>query len=75
LTGPLQIGGLPKLQTKFQIQTRDFDGCIKDFYIDDVLVDLNQPVANVGTSPGCDPKKHFCIGDPCKNGGMLNISV
>ena len=37
-------------------------------------MDLNQPVANVGTSPGCDLKKHFCIGDPCKNGGMLNIS-
>ncbi|XP_052061386.1 cadherin EGF LAG seven-pass G-type receptor 2-like isoform X1 [Mytilus californianus] len=69
LTGPLQIGGLPKLPAQFQIQTKDFDGCIKDFYLDNALLDLNQSVASVGTSPGCDSKKHFCIGDPCKNGG------
>lgn len=70
LTGPLQIGGLPKLPAQFQIQTKDFDGCIKDFYLDNALLDLNQSVASVGTSPGCDAKKHFCIGDPCKNGGL-----
>lgn len=73
LTGPLQIGGLPKLQTHFQIQTRDFDGCIKDFYVDNELLDLNKSVANVGTSPGCDQRKHSCIGNPCKNGGQLTL--
>lgn len=42
LTGPLQIGGLPALQSDFQVQNKYFTGCIMDFYVDNQLVDLNR---------------------------------
>ncbi|GFW16203.1 protocadherin-like wing polarity protein stan [Trichonephila clavipes] len=42
LTGPLQIGGLPALQSDFQVQNQHFVGCIQDLYVDNQLVDLNR---------------------------------
>ena len=69
LTGPLQIGGLPTLPTDFQIQNKDFEGCIRDFYIDGELLDLNQSVANNGTVPGCPKKPVLCKSAPCRHGG------
>ena len=42
LTGPLQLGGLPSLPTNFQVQNKDFDGCISDLYIDHKFIDLNR---------------------------------
>lgn len=41
LTGPLQLGGLPSLPTDFQVQNKDFEGCISDLHIDHEFVDLN----------------------------------
>ncbi|KAG8198293.1 hypothetical protein JTE90_021547 [Oedothorax gibbosus] len=72
LTGPLQIGGLPALQSDFQVQNKYFTGCIKDFYVDNQLVDLNSYVANNGTVMGCSQKIGFCQSSPCKNGGICS---
>ncbi|ESO95836.1 hypothetical protein LOTGIDRAFT_231995 [Lottia gigantea] len=69
LTGPLQIGGLPGLPTAFQVQNRNYIGCIGDFYIDKVLLDLNSSVVAVGTENGCSMKKQRCRNSPCKFGG------
>ncbi|GIY59065.1 protocadherin-like wing polarity protein stan [Caerostris extrusa] len=69
LTGPLQIGGLPALQSDFQVQNKYFIGCIQDLYIDSQLVDLNSYVANNGTLIGCPQRIGFCHSSPCKNGG------
>ncbi|KAK3103496.1 hypothetical protein FSP39_019621 [Pinctada imbricata] len=69
LTGPFQIGGLPRVPSAFQIYNKDFDGCIKDVYIDHEFLDLNKSVANVGTQPGCREKKNACLSAPCANGG------
>ena len=42
LTGPLQVGGLPSLPTKFQVNSQHFSGCIQDVYIDHKLLDLDE---------------------------------
>lgn len=72
LTGPLQIGGLPKIPTSFQVKNRDYEGCIKDLYIDHKFVDLNTFVADNNTTSGCPEKKEFCNSNPCKNGGSCS---
>ncbi len=72
LTGPLQIGGLPPLPTRFQIVNNYFVGCITDLYIDHQMVDLNAYVANNGTLSGCSQKRSFCQSHPCRNGGICH---
>uniref|UniRef100_A0A336MVD4 CSON001872 protein n=1 Tax=Culicoides sonorensis TaxID=179676 RepID=A0A336MVD4_CULSO len=69
LTGPLQIGGLPRIPAHFQIQSQDYVGCISDLQIDQKLVDLNTYVADNGTIAGCPQKNSACDSDPCYNGG------
>ncbi|XP_043190636.1 protocadherin-like wing polarity protein stan isoform X2 [Amphibalanus amphitrite] len=69
LTGPLQIGGLPSLPTKFQVQSQHFSGCIQDVFIDHKLLDLDNYVANNSTVAGCSEKQRFCASHPCQNGG------
>lgn len=75
LTGPLQIGGLPYLATKFKVQNKDFVGCMRNVYIDQQFLDLNDNVWNNGTSEGCPQKKQFCSSSPCKNGGIATTSL
>ena len=70
LTGPLQIGGVPTLPSTFQIENKEYIGCMKDFYMDYKLVDFSQAVANNGSEPGCGEKKAFCRSSPCQHGGM-----
>lgn len=72
LTGPLQIGGLPKIPAHFQIQSQDFIGCISDIQIDRKFVDLNSYVADNGTIAGCPQKSYACDSDPCFNGGTCH---
>ncbi|XP_049833037.1 protocadherin-like wing polarity protein stan isoform X1 [Schistocerca gregaria] len=69
LTGPLQIGGLPSLPTHFQVNSKDFIGCISDLYIDHKFIDLNGYVAENGTIAGCPEKRFFCQSNPCNHGG------
>lgn len=69
LTGPLQLGGLPKIATQFQIHSHDFIGCIKDVYLDHRYVDLNSYIADNGTIAGCPQKSASCSSEPCFNGG------
>ncbi|XP_065082456.1 protocadherin-like wing polarity protein stan isoform X2 [Ochlerotatus camptorhynchus] len=69
LTGPLQIGGLPKIPAHFQIQSHDFIGCISDIYVDHRYVDLNSFIADNGTIAGCPQKSSSCASEPCFNGG------
>lgn len=69
LTGPLQLGGLPLLSAKFQIENFHYEGCIQDFEVDYKFMDLNAFVADNGTTVGCPEKKSFCSVTPCKNGG------
>ncbi|XP_013988461.2 cadherin EGF LAG seven-pass G-type receptor 2 isoform X3 [Salmo salar] len=69
LTGPLLLGGVPKLPEDFPIQNRQFVGCMKDLRIDNRHIDMASFIANNGTLPGCSAKRHFCNNNPCLNGG------
>lgn len=72
LTGPLQVGGLPRIPAHFQIQSHDYNGCISDFYIDNKFVDLNSFVADNGTMAGCSQKQSTCSSEPCFNGATCH---
>ncbi|XP_030634210.1 cadherin EGF LAG seven-pass G-type receptor 2 [Chanos chanos] len=69
LTGPLLLGGVPKLPEDFPVQNRQFVGCMKDLQIDSRHIDMASFIANNGTLPGCSAKRHFCNNNPCLNGG------
>ncbi|XP_013421944.1 cadherin EGF LAG seven-pass G-type receptor 2-like isoform X1 [Lingula anatina] len=71
LTGPLQIGGLPS-STDFQVRYPDFDGCVKDVYLDNKFLDLDSYVWNNGTGKGCEQKRRFCNNQRCNNGGTCH---
>ncbi|KAM4613350.1 cadherin EGF LAG seven-pass G-type receptor 2 [Polymixia lowei] len=69
LTGPLLLGGVPKLPEDFPVQNRQFVGCMKNLHIDNRHIDMASFIANNGTLPGCSAKRHFCNNSPCLNGG------
>ncbi|XP_077101784.1 cadherin EGF LAG seven-pass G-type receptor 2-like [Siphateles boraxobius] len=69
LTGPLLLGGVPKLPEEFPVANRQFIGCIKDLRIDERHIDMAGFIANNGTLAGCSAKRHFCSNNPCLNGG------
>uniref|UniRef100_A0A7N6FG21 Cadherin EGF LAG seven-pass G-type receptor 2 n=1 Tax=Anabas testudineus TaxID=64144 RepID=A0A7N6FG21_ANATE len=69
LTGPLLLGGVPKLQEDFPVRNRQFVGCMKNLRIDNQHIDMASFIANNGTLPGCSAKRHFCNNNPCLNGG------
>uniref|UniRef100_A0A671THK9 Cadherin, EGF LAG seven-pass G-type receptor 2 n=1 Tax=Sparus aurata TaxID=8175 RepID=A0A671THK9_SPAAU len=69
LTGPLLLGGVPKLPEDFPVRNRQFVGCMKNLRIDNQHIDMASFIANNGTLPGCSAKRHFCNTNPCLNGG------
>ncbi|KAH3819069.1 cadherin EGF LAG seven-pass G-type receptor 1-like isoform X2 [Dreissena polymorpha] len=69
LTGPLQVGGLPSLPSNFTVHNKDYVGCMRDFYIDNQLLDFNRFVENIETVAGCAAKEDFCKSGPCQHGG------
>lgn len=69
LTGPLQVGGLPDIPTRFPVSQMHYVGCVRDLVVDGRLVDLDDFVANNATVPGCREKRGFCHARPCRNGG------
>ncbi|XP_037535788.1 cadherin EGF LAG seven-pass G-type receptor 2 [Nematolebias whitei] len=69
LTGPLLLGGVPKLPEDFPVRKRQFVGCMKNLRIDNQHIDMAGYTANNGTLPGCSAKRHFCNNSPCLNGG------
>ncbi|XP_029287123.1 cadherin EGF LAG seven-pass G-type receptor 2 isoform X1 [Cottoperca gobio] len=69
LTGPLLLGGVPKLPEDFPVRNRQFVGCMKNLRIDNQHIDMASFIANNGTLPGCSAKRHFCNNNPCLNGG------
>ncbi|XP_061688101.1 cadherin EGF LAG seven-pass G-type receptor 2 [Syngnathoides biaculeatus] len=69
LTGPLLLGGVPKLPEDFPVRNRQFVGCMKNLRVDNQRVDMAGFIANNGTLPGCSTKRHFCNTNPCLNGG------
>uniref|UniRef100_A0A3Q2DJZ9 Cadherin EGF LAG seven-pass G-type receptor 2 n=1 Tax=Cyprinodon variegatus TaxID=28743 RepID=A0A3Q2DJZ9_CYPVA len=70
LTGPLLLGGVPKLPEDFPVRNQQFMGCMKNLRIDNQHVDMASYIANNGTLPGCSAKRHFCnSNNPCLNGG------
>ncbi|XP_061583050.1 cadherin EGF LAG seven-pass G-type receptor 2 isoform X2 [Cololabis saira] len=69
LTGPLLLGGVPKLPEDFPVRNRHFVGCMKNLRIDSQHIDMASFIANNGTQPGCSAKRHFCNNSPCLNGG------
>ncbi|KAM8915162.1 cadherin EGF LAG seven-pass G-type receptor 2 isoform 1-T1 [Spinachia spinachia] len=69
LTGPLLLGGIPKLPEDFPVRSRQFVGCMKNLRIDNQHIDMAGFIANNGSLPGCSAKRHFCNNDPCLNGG------
>lgn len=52
LTGPLLLGGVPKLPEDFPIRNRQFVGCMKNLRVDSQPVDMAGFIANNGTLPG-----------------------
>ena len=74
LTGPLQLGGLPNPAMDYQVDNHYFEGCLRDLYIDEKLLDLNDYVGIKDTQEGCSEKRAFCKDKPCKNEGeTINI--
>ncbi|KAM7402101.1 hypothetical protein PAMP_017369 [Pampus punctatissimus] len=69
LTGPLLLGGIPKLPEDFPVLNHQFVGCMKNLRIDNQHIDMASFIANNGTMPGCSAKRHFCNNNPCLNGG------
>uniref|UniRef100_A0A669EZN4 Cadherin EGF LAG seven-pass G-type receptor 2 n=1 Tax=Oreochromis niloticus TaxID=8128 RepID=A0A669EZN4_ORENI len=69
LTGPLLLGGVPKLPEDFPVRNQQFVGCMKNLRIDNQHIDMASFIANNGTLPGCSAKRHFCSNNPCLNGG------
>uniref|UniRef100_A0A9J8CP41 Cadherin EGF LAG seven-pass G-type receptor 2 n=2 Tax=Cyprinus carpio TaxID=7962 RepID=A0A9J8CP41_CYPCA len=69
LTGPLLLGGVPKLPEEFPVRNRQYVGCMKDLRIDQRHIDMAGFIANNGTLAGCSAKRHFCGTNPCLNGG------
>ncbi|XP_072308357.1 cadherin EGF LAG seven-pass G-type receptor 2 isoform X2 [Eucyclogobius newberryi] len=69
LTGPLLLGGVPKLPEDFPVRHRQFVGCMRNLRVDGQHVDMAGFIANNGTLPGCSAKRHFCNNSPCQNGG------
>uniref|UniRef100_A0A3P9M048 Cadherin EGF LAG seven-pass G-type receptor 2 n=1 Tax=Oryzias latipes TaxID=8090 RepID=A0A3P9M048_ORYLA len=69
LTGPLLLGGVPKLPEDFPVRSQQYVGCMKNLRIDNQHVDMASFIANNGTLPGCSAKRHFCNNNPCQNGG------
>ncbi|XP_040889470.1 cadherin EGF LAG seven-pass G-type receptor 2 [Toxotes jaculatrix] len=69
LTGPLLLGGVPKLPEDFPVRNQQFVGCMKNLRIDNQHIDMASFIANNGTLPGCSAKRHFCNNNPCQNGG------
>ena len=53
----------------FQMQNRNFAGCVRDVSIDRKLLDLNDFIENNNTVAGCANKHTFCHANTCKNGG------
>ncbi|KAK7902003.1 hypothetical protein WMY93_018772 [Mugilogobius chulae] len=72
LTGPLLLGGVPNLPEDFPIRNRDFVGCMRNLTIDSKPVDMDDYIANNGTTAGCPAKKNFCNNDVCQNGGVCH---
>ncbi|XP_061788733.2 cadherin EGF LAG seven-pass G-type receptor 2 isoform X3 [Nerophis lumbriciformis] len=70
LTGPLLLGGVPKLPEDFPVRNHQFVGCMKNLRVDNQRVDMAGFIANNGTLPGCSAKRHFCNNNPCLNGGI-----
>ncbi|XP_041837378.1 cadherin EGF LAG seven-pass G-type receptor 2 isoform X2 [Melanotaenia boesemani] len=68
LTGPLLLGGVPKLPEDFPVRNHQFVGCMKNLRIDNQHIDMASFIANNGTLPGCSAKRHFCNNNPCLNG-------
>lgn len=69
LTGPLQLGGLPRIPAHFPVRSKDYVGCISDIEIDYRLIDMNSYVADNGTVSGCPEKRSTCTtSSPCFNG-------
>lgn len=52
LTGPLLLGGVPKLPEDFPIRNRQFVGCMRNLRVDSQHVDMAGFIANNGTLPG-----------------------
>ncbi|KAG8450966.1 hypothetical protein GDO86_003300 [Hymenochirus boettgeri] len=69
LTGPFLLGGIPILPEGFPVTHQHFVGCMKDLVINNKAVDLEDFIANNGTTPGCQAKKNECEGNRCKHGG------
>lgn len=55
LTGPLLVGGVPKLPEDFPVRNQQFMGCMKNLRIDNQYVDMASYIANNGTLPGSRP--------------------
>lgn len=52
LTGPLLLGGVPKLPEDFPVRNHQFVGCMKNLRIDNQRIDMASFIANNGTLPG-----------------------
>ena len=67
-SGPVLLGGIPQNKIK-SAKLNTFVGCIRNFYIDTEIIDMNNFVHNNGSVSGCPEKRKFCQSNPCKNNG------
>lgn len=69
LSGPLYVGGMPEgnRAKQFRIKSQSFNGCMKDFFVDNELMDFGRYMTNSGTEPGCQHLQEACNSRPCVN--------
>ena len=71
---PLWLGGVPSefpLSPLHQISSRGVTGCIRNFYVNDRLLDLNGHLSQVNSASGCGQIEDVCAAETerCGMGG------
>lgn len=73
LSGPMLVGGLPRLSREFQSRSMDFVGCIRNLEIDHRFVDLMYPMFAHKSDSKCTQKQETCKKkNSCENGNCID---
>ncbi|XP_038055904.1 protocadherin Fat 4-like [Patiria miniata] len=70
----LSLGGTMSIDTilprAWQVSSADFLGCMREISINGETLDLSSPLAQRGTSEGCDRDTETCSNNPCSGNSV-----
>lgn len=74
LGAPLILGSLPE-EFGYNVQSDlisfiPFTGCLRNFRVNEILLDFSSPLAEVDVARGCGFANAACDPNPCQNGGL-----